>query len=132
MSDLPTILRQVPLESLLIEVRRRRLLIEEEEAAMESRQAWQAVTRAVAAAWGMPAASLWRPGRTLSATYPRQAAMVLMRERLGMTQEDIAAVFNKTHATVIHALETQQTRMQCPAYRAKFEKVKAELLETEN
>ena len=120
MSSLAKVLHQVPLEALLAEVRRRRSLIDAEEAAMERRGAWQAVTRAVAAAWGMPTARLWRLGRAACTTQPRQAAMVLMRQHLGMTHEDIAAVFDKDHTTVIHACETQEARMQLPSYREKF------------
>lgn len=121
MSTLAESLARVPLEDLLSEIRRRRVLIETAEAEAEQRDKWRAVTRAVARAWDLPAAALWRPGRANATTQPRQAAMVLMREQLGMTFEDIGAVFHKDHGTAIHALHHHASRMTAPDYRRCFE-----------
>ncbi len=117
MPDLATI----PLEDLLSEIRRRRELIESVEAEAETRDQWRAVARAVAKAFNVPPASLWRQDRKVVTTQARQAAMVLMREKLGMTLQAIAEVFRKDHGTVVHAIQTQSARMLENKYRLAFQ-----------
>ncbi len=114
-------LEAIPLEDLLAELRRRREAIEAAELEAGLRQEWQRLTRSVAEAFGLPPAALWRPGRQEKTTQARQAAMVMMREHLGMTLEAIGEVFGKDHGTVIHALQTHESRLTQPRYRVAYQ-----------
>jgi chromosomal replication initiator protein len=61
---------------------------------------------AVAREWSVTAEALRSKSRTKTLTIPRQAAMYLCRELLGMHLVQIGAVFgNRDHSTVIHSLE---------------------------
>lgn len=61
---------------------------------------------AVAKEWGVTAEGLRSKTRTKNLTIPRQVAMFLMREMLGMQLVEIGAAFGgRDHSTVIHSLE---------------------------
>jgi len=61
---------------------------------------------AVAKEWGVTAEGLRSKTRTKNLTVPRQVAMFLMREMLGMQLVEIGASFGgRDHSTVIHSLE---------------------------
>ena len=61
---------------------------------------------AVAKEWGVTAEGLRSKTRTKNLTVPRQLAMFLMREMLGMQLVEIGATFGgRDHSTVIHSLE---------------------------
>ncbi len=61
---------------------------------------------AVAKEWGVTAEGLRSKTRTKNLTVPRQVAMLLMREMLGMQLVEIGATFGgRDHSTVIHSLE---------------------------
>src|SRR5436853_6363776 len=61
---------------------------------------------AVAKEWGVTAEGLRSKTRTKNLTVPRQIAMLLMREMLGMQLVEIGAAFGgRDHSTVIHSLE---------------------------
>ncbi|HEU4995777.1 MAG TPA: chromosomal replication initiator protein DnaA [Gemmatimonadaceae bacterium] len=61
---------------------------------------------AVAKDWGVTAEGLRSKTRTKNLTVPRQVAMFLMREMLGMQLVEIGASFGgRDHSTVIHSLE---------------------------
>ena len=120
-----TTLDTIPLEDLLAEVRRRRTLIDSE--LPRHIDASRAIIRAVAAAFHVPATSLWSSGRRAEPTSARQAAMVLMREQLGMSYEDIAEAFRKDHTTVLYAVRTQPHRMTDRAYASAYRQAAAAL-----
>jgi chromosomal replication initiator protein len=61
---------------------------------------------AVAREWGVTAEGLRSKTRTKTLTVPRQVAMFLMRELLGMQLVEIGTTFGgRDHSTVIHSLE---------------------------
>ena len=61
---------------------------------------------AVAKEWGVTAEGLRSKTRTKNLTVPRQVAMVLMREMLGMQLVEIGSTFGgRDHSTVIHSLD---------------------------
>jgi chromosomal replication initiator protein len=61
---------------------------------------------AVAKEWGVTSEGLRSKTRTKNLTVPRQVAMFLMREMLGMQLVEIGASFGgRDHSTVIHSLE---------------------------
>jgi chromosomal replication initiator protein len=75
------------------------------------------VERAVAAEWSVVGPSptpelLHSKRRTRALVEPRQVAMYLCREVLGMTLHDIGAVFGgRDHSTVIHAVDRVKARV---------------------
>src|SRR5205085_9088450 len=61
---------------------------------------------AVAKEWGVTPEGLRSKTRTKNLTVPRQVAMHLMRELLGMQLVEIGSTFGgRDHSTVIHSLE---------------------------
>jgi len=65
-----------------------------------------AIQDAVAKEWGVTSEGLRSKTRTKNLTVPRQVAMFLMREMLGMQLVEIGATFGgRDHSTVIHSLE---------------------------
>ena len=65
-----------------------------------------AIQDAVAKDWGVTAEGLRSKTRTKNLTVPRQVAMFLMREMLGMQLVEIGSAFGgRDHSTVIHSLE---------------------------
>jgi chromosomal replication initiator protein len=65
-----------------------------------------AIQDAVAKDWGVTSEGLRSKTRTKNLTVPRQVAMLLMREMLGMQLVEIGATFGgRDHSTVIHSLE---------------------------
>jgi chromosomal replication initiator protein len=66
----------------------------------------QVIQDAVAREWGVTAEGLRSKTRTKTLTVPRQVAMYLMRELLGMQLVEIGTTFGgRDHSTVIHSLE---------------------------
>ena len=66
----------------------------------------QTIQQAVAKEWGVTPEGLRSKTRTKNLTVPRQVAMHLMRELLGMQLVEIGATFGgRDHSTVIHSLE---------------------------
>lgn len=65
-----------------------------------------AIQDAVAKEWGVTTEGLRSKTRTKTLTVPRQVAMYLMRELLGMQLVEIGGAFGgRDHSTVIHSLE---------------------------
>ena len=83
------------------------------------------VARRVAAEWGVTPEALSGKRRTKEVVEPRQVAMHLCREILGMTLADIGAVFGgRDHSTVIHGLERVQAEMRFnPAFSARVRRL---------
>jgi chromosomal replication initiator protein len=64
------------------------------------------IQHAVAREWGVTTEGLRSKTRTKALTTPRQVAMHLMRELLGLQLVEIGAAFGgRDHSTVIHSLE---------------------------
>jgi chromosomal replication initiator protein len=64
------------------------------------------IQQAVAKEWGVTTEGLRSKTRTKALTAPRQIAMYLMRELLGLQLVEIGAAFGgRDHSTVIHSLE---------------------------
>jgi chromosomal replication initiator protein len=83
------------------------------------------VERAVAAEWsvvgpGPTPELLHSKRRTRALVEPRQVAMYLCREVLGMTLHDIGTVFGgRDHSTVIHAVDRVKARVAAEAHFAQ-------------
>src|SRR5215510_5513429 len=72
-----------------------------------------AIQQAVAKEWGVTTEGLRSKTRTKNLTVPRQVAMYLMRELLGMQLVEIGAAFGgRDHSTVIHSLERVAAMMK--------------------
>jgi len=66
----------------------------------------ETIQQAVAKEWGVTTEGLRSKTRTKALTAPRQVAMYLMRELLGLQLVEIGAAFGgRDHSTVIHSLE---------------------------
>src|SRR5690606_22099101 len=85
----------------------------------------------VARDWGVTADGLKSKTRTKALTAPREVAMFLARELLGMQLVDIGAAFGgRDHSTVIHSLDrVTESMKQDAAFSARVGKLR-ELLET--
>jgi chromosomal replication initiator protein len=71
------------------------------------------IQQAVAKDWGVTTEGLRSKTRTKNLTVPRQVAMYLMRELLGMQLVEIGASFGgRDHSTVIHSLERVAAMMK--------------------
>ncbi len=72
-----------------------------------------AIQQSVAKDWGVTTEGLRSKTRTKNLTVPRQVAMYLMRELLGMQLVEIGAAFGgRDHSTVIHSLERVAAMMK--------------------
>jgi chromosomal replication initiator protein len=72
-----------------------------------------AIQQAVAKEWGVTTEGLRSKTRTKNLTVPRQVAMFLMRDLLGMQLVEIGAAFGgRDHSTVIHSLERVAAMMK--------------------
>ena len=81
------------------------------------------ILRACGREWDV-APSLLTGGRRQSyITEARHAAMVLLREE-GLTQEDIGAIFQRDHTTVIHAVRRHRERLGSSVYAGRWERVR--------
>jgi chromosomal replication initiator protein len=96
------------------------------------------VERAVALEWTGSASgaapspeSLHSKRRTRALVEPRQVAMYLCREMLGMTLHDIGVTFGgRDHSTVIHAVERVKARLERePAFAARVDRATVRLQE---
>jgi chromosomal replication initiator protein len=71
------------------------------------------IQQAVSKEWGVTPEGLRSKTRTKNLTVPRQVAMYLMRELLGMQLVEIGAAFGgRDHSTVIHSLDRVQSMMR--------------------
>jgi chromosomal replication initiator protein len=84
----------------------------------------------VAAEWGVTPEGLRSKSRTKLLTIPRQAAMSLCRELLGLQLVEIGQQFGKRdHSTVIHSLERAQDLLKTdPDFQASFQRARQKLL----
>jgi chromosomal replication initiator protein len=89
------------------------------------------IQQAVAQEWKVSVDGLKSKTRTKTLTVPRQAAMYLCREVLGLQLVEIGNAFGgRDHSTVIHSLERASTFLnEDPTFRARVEKIRT-MLET--
>jgi chromosomal replication initiator protein len=97
----------------------------EEPAALNTNSIQQAVARE----WGVTTEGLRSKTRTKTLTIPRQVAMHLMRELLGMQLVEIGNAFGgRDHSTVIHSLErVSEMVKEDPDFARRIQKVEASL-----
>jgi chromosomal replication initiator protein len=88
-----------------------------------------AIQHAVAKEWGVTVDGLKSKTRTKALTTPRQVAMHLARELLGVQLVEIGNAFGgRDHSTVIHSLERVSEEMtQDPSFRGRVERVRGQL-----
>jgi chromosomal replication initiator protein len=87
------------------------------------------IQQMVAAEWGVTPEGLQSKTRTKTLTTPRQVAMHLCRELLGLQLVEIGNAFGgRDHSTVIHSLERAQEMIgEDDIFRKRVEKVRAML-----
>ena len=87
------------------------------------------IQQAVAKEWGVTTEGLRSKTRTKTLTIPRQVAMHLMRELLGMQLVEIGNAFGgRDHSTVIHSLErVAEMVKEDPDFARRIQKVEAGL-----
>lgn len=83
----------------------------------------------VAAEWGITVEGLQSKTRTKTLTIPRQVAMFLAREVLGMQLVEIGLAFGgRDHSTVIHSLERAEAMMaESEGFRDRVERLRETL-----
>ena len=88
-----------------------------------------AIQQAVAKEWNVTTEGLRSKTRTKNLTVPRQIAMYLMRELLGMQLVEIGAAFGgRDHSTVIHSLERTVAMMnEDPSFAQRVGKLRVAL-----
>jgi chromosomal replication initiator protein len=88
-----------------------------------------AIQSVVAKEWGITPDGLKSKTRTKTLTVPRQVAMHLAREMLGMQLVEIGNAFGgRDHSTVIHSIErTGELMTEDPAFRGRVDKVRSVL-----
>ena len=88
------------------------------------------IQHTVAAEWGVTAEGLRSKTRTKSLTVPRQAAMLLCREMLGLQLVEIGIRFGgRDHSTVIHSLDrAQDLYINDTTFQAHFDAAKRRLV----
>jgi chromosomal replication initiator protein len=85
------------------------------------------IQQAVAKEWGVTTEGLRSKTRTKALTAPRQVAMYLMRELLGLQLVEIGAAFGgRDHSTVIHSLERVSTTLkEEPSFAQRIARLRA-------
>jgi chromosomal replication initiator protein len=85
------------------------------------------IQHAVAKDWGVTIEGLRSKTRTKALTAPRQVAMYLMRELLGLQLVEIGAAFGgRDHSTVIHSLDRVSTMLkQDPSFTQRIARLRA-------
>ena len=88
------------------------------------------IQHTVAAEWGVTAEGLRSKTRTKSLTVPRQAAMLLCRELLGLQLVEIGIRFGgRDHSTVIHSLDrAQDLYTNSTTFQTHFDAAKRRLI----
>lgn len=87
------------------------------------------IQHAVAKEWGVTPEGLRSKTRTKALTTPRQVAMYLIRELLGLQLVEIGAAFGgRDHSTVIHSLDrVAQTMKEEPSFAQRVGKLRVHL-----
>ncbi len=89
----------------------------------------RAIQQRVAREWGVTAEGLQAKSRSRAVTVPRQVAMFLARELLGLQLVEIGQAFGgRDHSTVIHSLERVSSSLSEDAeFRARVERLRETL-----
>lgn len=89
----------------------------------------RAIQQQVAAEWGVSVDGLQAKSRTRAVTVPRQVAMYLSRELLGLQLVDIGVAFGgRDHSTVIHSLDRVAAMLgEDGEFRSRVEKLRENL-----
>jgi chromosomal replication initiator protein len=89
----------------------------------------QVIQKAVAQEWGVTVEGLKSKTRTKTLTIPRQAAMLLCRELLGLQLAEIGNAFGgRDHSTVIHSIERATVLSQDnPVFQQRLNKLRIKL-----
>jgi chromosomal replication initiator protein len=97
--------------------------------ASESTLSVNTIQRAVAQEWGVTPEGLRSKTRTKTLTVPRQAAMLLCREILGLQLVEIGNAFGgRDHSTVIHSIERATALLtQDMAFQQRLNKLRSKL-----
>lgn len=99
-----------------------------DETDITSRLSVATIQGAVAQEWGISIDALCSKTRTKQLTIPRQAAMHLVRELLGLQLVEIGLAFGgRDHSTVIHSLEKVQELQQDPDFFRRFQELRNNL-----
>ncbi len=86
------------------------------------------IQAAVSQEWGITVEALCSKTRTKQLTVPRQAAMYLIRELLGLQLVEIGQAFGgRDHSTVIHSLDKVQQLQTDPAFSRRLESLRTNL-----
>lgn len=87
------------------------------------------IQKAVASEWGITQEGLKSKTRTKTLTVPRQAAMLLCREILGLQLVEIGNAFGgRDHSTVIHSIERATELIQeDPLFQQRINKLRIKL-----
>jgi len=87
------------------------------------------IQKAVAQEWGITPEGLRSKARTKTLTIPRQAAMLLCRELLGLQLVEIGNAFGgRDHSTVIHSIERATTLVkEDPSFQQRLNKLRTKL-----
>jgi chromosomal replication initiator protein len=88
-----------------------------------------AIQKAVAQEWGVTPEGLRSKTRTKTLTIPRQAAMLLCREILGLQLVEIGNAFGgRDHSTVIHSLERATALIiEDPSFQQRLNRLRTKL-----
>ena len=88
-----------------------------------------AIQKAVAQEWGITPEGLRSKARTKTLTIPRQAAMLLCREILGLQLVEIGNAFGgRDHSTVIHSIDRANSLVkEDPSFQQRLNKLRIKL-----
>ena len=111
-----------------------RLLADSGSEATEASLTVPAIQKAVAQEWGVTPEGLRSKTRTKTLTIPRQAAMLLCREILGLQLVEIGNAFGgRDHSTVIHSIERATTLLnEDPSFQQRLNKLRIKLQPASN
>ncbi len=111
-----------------------RLLADSSSEATETSLTVTAIQKAVAQEWGVTPEGLRSKTRTKTLTVPRQAAMLLCREILGLQLVEIGNAFGgRDHSTVIHSIERATTLLnEDPSFQQRLNKLRIKLQPASN
>ena len=106
-----------------------RLLAETNAETADSTISVSTIQKAVAQEWGVTAEGLRSKTRTKTLTVPRQAAMFLCREILGLQLVEIGNAFGgRDHSTVIHSIDRATVLLNDdPSFQQRLNKLRIKL-----
>jgi chromosomal replication initiator protein len=111
-----------------------RLLADTNAETPDSTTSVSTIQKAVAQEWGVTAEGLRSKTRTKTLTIPRQAAMFLCREILGLQLVEIGNAFGgRDHSTVIHSIERATSLLnEDPSFQQRLNKLRSKLQPVSN